>query len=90
MRAFLAMIVGGLGLGALLRRRRQNSQAEIGADPADELRARLAESKSVTSAENMQADGRADIEETSGATPDPGARREDVHQRAREAIEKLR
>jgi hypothetical protein len=94
MKGFLAMVVGGLGLGALLRRRRQQPLAEIGPDPADELRARLAQSKVVGFDEDEVAETaeatKADAAEVEAVLPDPGSRRQDVHDRARQAIEKLR
>jgi hypothetical protein len=73
----LALLAGGLGLGALLRRRKP-SPAPVDS-PADELRLRLAES-------------RAEAEEPlAEETPvDAAARRAEVHARARNAIDELR
>jgi hypothetical protein len=69
-----ALILGGLGLGALLRRRRR-SHAEPEFSPADELRAKLAEAR----VEEEQPVLEADLE----------ARRREVHDRARGAIDDL-
>jgi hypothetical protein len=65
----LAAAAAGLGLGALLRRRNRHTPAE---PPVDELRAKLAESRSAEEPE-------ADVD----------ARRADVHERARKAIDEL-
>jgi hypothetical protein len=76
----LALLVGGLGLRALLRRRRP---AELGPSPADDLRAKLAESRAT-------ADEQA--EEAAGPEPEPTVddRRADVHARARRTIDELK
>ncbi len=68
----LALLVGGLGIRALLRRRSKPAPVE---SPADELRARLAETKVDP--------------EPEPAAPDVDARRADVHERARRAIDEL-
>ena len=75
MKRLLALLAGGLGIGALLRRRRR---AAVAAAPADELRARLAETRA----------------EPPGPEPpepagDVASRRADVHERARRAIDEL-
>jgi hypothetical protein len=77
----LALVVGGLGLRAYLKRRRSSPSLEP--SPADDLRAKLAESRATVEAEREDAD--------SGETPvDVDARRADVHARARQAIDDLR
>ena len=72
----LALVLGGLGLRALLRRRRP---AVAGPDRADELRAKLAETKEPPPAPEPEppADG-------------VDARRADVHARARQALDDLK
>jgi len=70
----LALLVGGLGLRALLRRR---SSPALEPSPADDLRAKLAES-------------RATVEPEPDGPPDVDSRRADVHSRARQAIDELR
>jgi hypothetical protein len=79
------MVVGGLGLGAFLRRRRAQPQPqqELGPDPAAELRAVLAHNKSVAG-EGTQPVAPAE------PAPDLGSRRREVHERARGAIDELR
>jgi hypothetical protein len=72
----LALLAGGLGLRALLRRRRH---APVEApSPADDLKAKLAAT-------------RADDEPAVGEDPEPDldARRADVHARARQAMDYL-
>jgi hypothetical protein len=78
----VALLLGGFGLGAYLRRRRRRQPAPDYA-PADELRSKLAESRVA--------------EETSAETPAPEPsleseleeRRREVHDRARGAIDDL-
>jgi len=76
MKRLLALAAGGLGLGALLRRRSRRAPVS---SPADDLRAKLAESKT----------------EEPAAVDDPPApqtveeRRADVHARARETLDDL-
>jgi len=76
MKRLLAVVAGGLGLGALLRRRSRRTEAP---SPADDLRAKLAESK-------------AQEEVAAEAPPAPQTveeRRADVHAQARRAIDDL-
>ena len=81
MKRLFALLVGGLGLRAYLRRRSTTPALEP--SPADDLRAKLAESRATVEAEREDAD--------SGETPvDVDARRADVHARARQAIDELR
>jgi hypothetical protein len=80
MKRLLALLLGGLGLRALLRRR---SAPVLEPSPADGLRAKLAESRATVEAEREDA--------VSGETPvDLDTRRADVHARARQAIDELR
>jgi hypothetical protein len=74
----LALLLGGLGLRALLRKR---VPEPVGPSPADDLRAKLAESRATVEA---QAEDAAEPE----ATVDD--RRADVHARARRAIDELK
>lgn len=74
MKRLLAVILGGFGLRVLLRRRARSVAA---AEPADELRAKLAET-------------RADDEPAPSANGSVDSRRADVHERARRAIDELR
>jgi hypothetical protein len=72
----LALVVGALGLRALLRRRRERT---LPPSQAADLKATLAESRSVeTPSEPSAVDD-----------PDVDARRADVHARARQAMDEL-
>lgn len=75
MRRLLVLLAGGLGLRAILRRRRAESAPAP--SPAEGLRAKLDETKAVEA-------------EPEAAPTDDDARRADVHARARTAIEELR
>jgi hypothetical protein len=74
----LALLLGGLGLRALLRSRRP---VAVGPSPADDLRAKLAEARST-----------ADVQVEDAAEPEPAVddRRADVHARARRTIDELK
>jgi hypothetical protein len=74
---FVALLAGGLGLGALLRRRRR--QPALSPSPASDLRARLDEAKTTEPVSAVPA----------APAEDEDARRADVHARARQAIEDL-
>ena len=80
MKRWIAVVAGGFGLVAYLRRRRRSEPTQ--AEPADELRAKLAAS-------------RAESDEPAGETTEPAAadevgdRRRDVHERARQAVDEL-
>jgi hypothetical protein len=84
MKRFAAVFIGGLGFGALLRRRR-SAPAPAPADTdtlADELRTKLAESRAVADepvAEEPAVDEPSDLD----------SRRRDVHDRARQALDEL-
>ena len=78
MKRLVALAVGAFGVRALLRRRAH------GAEPADELRAKLAESRTTPEPEPEPAATAAD-EPLDGVD----ARRADVHARARQAIDEL-
>jgi hypothetical protein len=75
----LALVLGGLGLRALIRRSRPPLPA--GPSPADDLRARLAESRATVEAQ---------VEDASQPEPAVDDRRADVHARARRAIDDLK
>jgi hypothetical protein len=82
MKRFLAVFAGGIGVGALLRRRRKTTAP---VEPptgslADELRTKLAESRA--------AEAEAAVEPRSVET-DLETRRREVHERARGSIDEL-
>jgi hypothetical protein len=72
----LALLAGGLGLRMLLRRKAHGVPAS---EPAEELRAKLAETRDDDEAPSPN-----------GSAPDVDSRRADVHERARRAIDELR
>jgi hypothetical protein len=74
----LALVAGGLGLGAVLGRRRQSAPSP---SPADELKAKLAVAK-----EPEPAPAPEPVPVVDGVDE----RRADTHARARHAIEELR
>jgi hypothetical protein len=90
-RAVMA-IAGALGLGALWRRRRREKLAELPAaaepDPAEELRAKLIESKAAATGEEAPA-GEPVAADGNGTPIDPEVRRRAVHERARASIDDL-
>ncbi len=90
MKRFAAVFIGGLGFGALLRRRRRTVPELAPADTdslAEELRAKLAASRAA--AEEPVAREPV-VEEPSAAEPsDLDSRRRDVHDRARQALDEL-
>jgi hypothetical protein len=73
MKRFLALLLGGLGLRALLRRR---SPAALGPSPANDLRAKLDETRTAEPVATPEAE--------------PTDRRADVHARARAAMDELK
>jgi hypothetical protein len=78
----LALLAGGFGLAALLRRRRAPA---TGPSPAEDLRAKLAFARELEDDRVEQQAG----ETTVDAVDDVGARRADVHDRARRALDEL-
>jgi hypothetical protein len=81
MRGWIAAAVGLFGLVAYVRRRRRPAPPEV--EPADELRAKLAEARAG-----------ADVEPVADPEPEPAAdavdeRRRDVHEQARAALDEL-
>lgn len=78
MKRLLALVAGGLGLRALLKRR---SRPALSPDPAEDLRARLAQTKAQE----------ADVQEPpeTPRTETVEVRRADVHAKARQAIDDL-
>jgi hypothetical protein len=99
MKRFAAAFVGGLGLGAWLRRRRRAAPAPVAA-PADtdalaeELRAKLAQSRVATEEPVAEAAPTPDeqVVEAEPVADEPAnldSRRRDVHDRARQALDEL-
>jgi hypothetical protein len=92
MKRLLALVAGGLGLRALLRRR---SRPALSPSPAEDLRAKLAQTK-VAEPAPMAAPEPEPVPEPE-PEPEPAAaqpetvegRRADVHEKARQAIDDL-
>jgi len=84
MKRLLALLAGALGLGALLRRRAHQPAPAVD-EPADALRAKLAESRVVEEDRDAFESGETPVDEA-----DVTARRADVHERARQAIDELK
>ncbi|HXK13310.1 MAG TPA: hypothetical protein VNH45_02135 [Gaiellaceae bacterium] len=88
MKRLLALVAGGLGLRALLRRR---SRPALSPSPAEDLRAKLAQTKSAEPAPEPQPEPQPEPE----PEPEPAQeetvedRRADVHAKARQAIDDL-
>ena len=76
----IALLLGGFGLGAYFRARRRKHASEPEYSPADELRSKLAESRAQPEA---QAEPEPSLES------DLDQRRQQVHDRARGAIDDL-
>jgi hypothetical protein len=93
----LALLAGGLGLRAVLRRRKEPA---LGSSPAAGLRAKLDEARAVSPEPEPVAEEAppepapaSEVDAAPGQDVPPGqdedARRADVHARARHAIEEL-
>ena len=90
MKRLLALVAGGLGLRALLRRR---SRPALSPSPAEDLRAKLAQTKVAEPAPAATPEPEPAPEpEPEPAAPQPESvedRRADVHEKARQAIDDL-
>jgi hypothetical protein len=86
--AWLGGAVGAFAVWKWLRRRGVPlvNQGET-PDPAEELRAKLEESRTVAVEQHETAD---EGETTVDAAPDPESRRRDVHEQARKRIDELK
>ena len=74
----IALLLGGFGLGAYIRRRRRHAPEQPEYSPADELKAKLAETRA-----------QAEEPEPEPEAPRLDDRRAEVHERARRAIDDL-
>ena len=87
MKRLLLLVLGAVGLTALLKRRREHEaetwQPATTTTPADDLKATLAESRGGEEPEP------AEPEPPVVEDPDVDARRADVHARARDAMDEL-
>ncbi len=86
MRRALAWLFGGFALlGFLSRRRRAAQPAALEPDPAEALRAKLAESRAVVEEQDSFQEGETPVDEA-----DPEERRRRVHEAGRAAAERMR
>ena len=80
-----------LGAAAFWRRRRRYKTEEIeaagGPDPAEELRAKLAESRAIGADDESEPIA---VEDAPASPLDPESRRKNVHDRARASIDELK
>jgi hypothetical protein len=86
-RGLLVGITGLLGAAAFWRRRQRKKTAELpsGPDPAQELRAKLAQSREPEAEPEPIA-----VEDAPASPLDPESRRKSVHDRARASIDELK
>jgi MYXO-CTERM domain-containing protein len=84
----LAWLLGGFALFGFLRRRRE---APPGADPrADELRRKLAESRSIVEERDEFEAAEVTVDLAEHGPVDPESRRRAVHDAGRAAVERMR
>ena len=88
MRRPLAWMLGGFALFGFLRRRRE---VPSGPDPrADELRRKLAESRSIVEERDEFEAAEVTVDRAEPAAEDPASRRRAVHDAGRAAAERMR
>ena len=96
MRARLAWVVGGLGVAAAvalraLRRPRGADAPAVAPDPrAEELRRKLAESRALVGERDEFEGGETTVDSAESVEPDAEARRRQVHEEARRAVDEMR
>ena len=89
MRKALAWLVGGFAVFGFLRRRREPSTSDV--DPrAEELRRKLAESRSIVEEREEFESVELTIDLAEPAPEDPESRRRAVHDAARETVQQMR
>jgi predicted Zn-dependent protease len=91
MKRLLALVAGGLGLRALLRRRSRPglSTSPLSPSPAEDLRAKLAQTKVAEPAPEPAPDPEPAPEPEPAQPETVEDRRADVHAKARQAIDDL-
>jgi MYXO-CTERM domain-containing protein len=88
MRHPLAWLLGGFALLGFLRRRRESP---AGPDPrADELRRKLAESRSIVEERDQFEAAEVTVDRAEPAPVDPESKRRAVHEAARETVDRMR
>jgi hypothetical protein len=86
MRSRLAWLVAGFGLAAAAAARFLRKRPEEQDARADELRKRIAASRAVVDEREAFEEAETPVD----AAPDPQARRREVHERGRSAIDRMR
>ena len=90
----IAAAAAALGLVGVLSRRRRGAAEQADApahDPrADELRRKLAESRSVADDREVWSSGEVTVDEAEPVPADPDARRRRIHAEGRSAAERMR
>jgi hypothetical protein len=80
-----------MALFGFLRRRREHPPATTDPDPrAEELRQKLAESRSIVQEREEFEVGETPVDQAEPVTPDPAQRRREVHEEARATVEQMR
>ncbi len=91
MRSSAALALGGFALFGFLRRRKQQPAHVDEPDPrAEELRRKLAESRSIVAEREEFEAAETPVNEVQQPLEDPEARRRAVHESARETAERMR
>lgn len=91
MRRGAAWIGGALGLAALWRLLRRRPSEPAGADPAEELRRKLAEAREAGGARDEDEAGETPVDAAEPAPPRSlEERRAAVHEKAQEALDEMR
>ena len=89
MRRPLAWMVGGVTVFRLFRRRRAHG-VEAPDPRAEELRRRLAEARELAEERDEFEAGEMTVDQAEPATPDADARRQAVHEAARDTLDRMR
>jgi hypothetical protein len=87
----VAWLLGAFALLGFLRRRREPAEATAGHDPrADELRRKLAESRSIVGERDEFEAAELTVDQAEPVPEDPASRRRAVHDAGRETVEQMR
>ena len=93
MRRSLAWLLGAVAVFEFLKRRKPQAQGSSDDDPdprAEELRRKLAESRSIVEERDEFEAAEPTVDQTEHAPDDPERRRRDVHESAREITARMR
>jgi hypothetical protein len=91
MRRPVAWLLGAFALFGFLRRRREPAEVTVGHDPrAEELRRKLAESRSIVEERDEFEGAELTVDLAEPAPENPESRRRSVHEAGRAAVEQMR